>query len=341
MIKSALSFLLIVIVLFTIAGAGFIAPVASGYIYRNDNHGPASLIQVGAIPYQQPQALAPHSPLVQHLALPLKLQALEAYDLAPAISPLPYILPRATKEEEEVHDSDESDESSEEYLDGGDLHGDTGTAHAYEKEAGSDYDQEHHEAHGAKGSKAYKSEDNHQDGDSGHYSNEQEKENYKQNKQEADTHYDEADTQGKHAKSTQSYKGSNHGHKKHFSKGEDVTGYHKVFHKDDFKKDHDFYDVADNSGHFNKYENSNKKHNSEEGRKKKGAHHTSGYENAAFGKAGFRAKNQVDENKEGYSSEEGHDSHYAHENDYGTKESKLKEKEFGYNDDDEDSEKAS
>ncbi|KAI5645843.1 hypothetical protein NE865_02113 [Phthorimaea operculella] len=333
MIKSDLSVSLIVIVLVTITEAGFVAPVASGYIYRNDNHGPASLIQIGSLPYQQPQAFSPLLPLVQHKVHPLKLQAVEAYDLAPAVAPLPYILPKATKEEEEVYSPDDSDETSEEYLDGGDLNSDIGAAHAYEKEAGSDYDEEHHEAHGENGSKAYSSEDNHQDGDSGHYSNKHEKENYKQNKEEADIHYDEADTQGKHSQSAERYEGSNHGNKKHFSKGEDVTGYHKVFHKDEFKKDHDFYDVADNSGNSKKYENSHKQHHSKDGEQKKGAQHKSGYEKAGFGKEGYHAKHRNDENEEVHSAEEGHDSHYAHEDDYGQKGSKLNEKEYGYGED--------
>ncbi|XP_049885698.1 sarcoplasmic reticulum histidine-rich calcium-binding protein-like [Pectinophora gossypiella] len=302
---------------------GYVAPVASGYIYRSDNNGPASLIQLGAVPYQQPHAFAPPLPIAQ----PPKLEAFEAYDLAPA--PLPYIAAEPIVEvdagAEDEDDDDDDDDSSEEYLDHG---------HGYEKKGGNDYGAEHHEVHGEKGSKGYSSKDHHADGESGHYGKEHNEGFYKESEGKVNHHHDDADAHGKHHEAGGSYKGGNHGHKKHHSKGEEVTGYHKVFHKDEFKKDHDFYDVADNSGHFKKYGHEHEKHGSQEGAEKEGGHHDSAFKKGEFGKAGHHAKGHSDESDDGVSSEEGHESHYSQEEDYGKKGGSSQEKEYEYEDDD-------
>lgn len=314
------------------ARAGFVAPVASGFIYRNDHNGPASLIQLGAAPYHQPHVFAQPLPLTQPLAQPLKLEAIEAYDLEPA--PLPYIAAKPIVEVDyDDEDDDDIDEDSEEYADGdldGHKHG-----HAYVKGGGSDYEEKHHAAHGEKGSKGYKSSNNHAKGVSGHYGNKHNEGFYSEGEGVVNNHHNEADTHGKHHSSEKEYKGGNHGHKKHFSKGEDVTGYHKVFHKDEFKKDHDFYDVADNSGHFKKHGYEKEKHGSSEGAHSKGGDHKAGYSKGEFGKAASHAKVRTDKGDHSHSAEEGNESHYKHGKNFGKKGGSSHEKEYTYEDDDE------
>lgn len=304
--------------LFAVATASAVqlgfAPAATSYIYRSDNNGPASLIQLGAHGYQQPHAFAPPLPIHQPLAL-------ETYNLDPA--PLPYIAAKPII----VADVEEDDEDSEEYSD-------IDNGHEYEKGAGSDYDEEHQAAHGEKGSKGYNSKGHHAKGTSGHYGKEHKEGHYDENEGEKGSQHNEAEAHGKHQESSESYKGGDHGHKKHFSKGEDITGYHKVFNKDEFKKDHDFYDVADNSGHFNKHGYEKGHHGSEEGGHKKGSKHASGHDKSSFGKAGFHSKGHIDEGETGHSAEEGHDSHYNNEEDYGKKGGSSHEKEYSHADDD-------
>lgn len=292
---------------------------ATSYIYRSDNNGPASLIQLGSHGYQQPHAFAPPLPIARPLAL-------EAYNLAPA--PLPYI----AAEPIVVEDAEEDDEeSAEEY-------GDIDQGHEYEKGAGSDYEEKHHAAHGEKGSKGYNSKGHHAKGASGHYGKEHKEGHFDESKGEKASHHNEAGDHGKHYESGKNYKGGDHGHKKHFSKGEEITGYHKVFNKDEFKKDHDFYDVADNSGHFNKHGYEKGHHGSEEGGHKKGSKHGSGYDKGAFGKAGFHSKGHIDEDEARHSAEEGHDSHYNQEEDYGKKGGSSHDKEYSHAEDDDDDE---
>ncbi|KAL0868311.1 hypothetical protein ABMA27_007837 [Loxostege sticticalis] len=309
---------------------GYVAPAATGYIYRSDNDGPASLIQLGAHAYEQPAAFAAPLPIAE----PLK--AFEAYQLGPvAPVPLPYIAAQPIVVEDAVEDGDDDEDSD--YLSSGDLVG-LGHGHGYEKGAGSDYGEEHHSAHGEKGSKGYDSKGHHAEGESGHYGKEHSEGFHSEGEGEKGSHHDEADAYGKHHESGESYEGGDHGHKKHFSKGEDVTGYHKVFHKDEFKKDHDFYDVADNSGHFNKHGYEKEHHGSEEGAHKEGGQHDSGFDKGEFGKEGYHAKGHVDDADANHSAEEGVESHYSNEAEFGKKGGASQEKEYLYDDDDDDDE---
>lgn len=300
-------------------------PAATSYIYRSDNNGPASLIQLGGHGYQQPHAFAPPIPIAQ----PLKYT--EAFDLAPA--PLLYVAAKPIVVED-AEDDDDSDEGSEE---GGNLVG-LDHGHSFEKGGGSDFGEKHHAEHGEKGSKGYNSKGHDAKGASGHYGKEHKEGHYEESKGKKGAHHDEADAHGKHHEAGESYKGGDHGHKKHFSKGEEVTGYHKVFNKDEFKKDHDFYDVADKSGHFNKHGYEKGHHGSEEGAHKEGGLYKSGQDKGEFGKAGFHSKGHLDDGEAGHSAEEGHDSHYDHEKDFGKKGGSSHEKEYEYADDDDDDE---
>lgn len=86
------------------------------------------------------------------------------------------------------------------------------------------------------------------------------------------------------------------GHKK----GEKTSGYHKVYAKDEFTKDHDFYDKADHKGHFDKYGSFDAKHEDKESDFKKGGKHQSGYEADEQGKKGYYDKGAHDEHELSY-----------------------------------------
>ncbi|CAH1636168.1 unnamed protein product [Spodoptera littoralis] len=309
----------------------FVPPAATSYIYRSDNNGPATYIKLGAPALPHHTA---HSSYVPHLpVLQPKFQAIEAIDLAPV--PLPYLAakPIVVEDAEESDDDDDDDddsESSEEY--GGDDYG-----HAFAKGGGSNYGEKHHSAHGEKGSKGYHTEDHHAKGEAGNYGKKHDEGYYKEAEGGEKGHHDVAAVHGKHYEGGKSYKGGDHGHKKHFSKGEDITGYHKVFHKDEFKKDHDFYDVADKSGHFNKHGHENEHHGSEEGGHEEGGHHDSASNKGGFGKSGFHAKGHIDDADASHSAEDGHESHYHNKADFGKKGGSSHGQEFAFaNDDDED-----
>ncbi|KAJ8709336.1 hypothetical protein PYW07_009162 [Mythimna separata] len=302
---------------------GFV-PAATSYIYRSDNNGPASYVQIGApAAYGEHDAFAAPLPLAQP-----KIEALEAYDLAPL--PLPYVAAKPIIVEDAEDDDDDDSDESDDYIGGEGIdHG-----HEFAKGEGSDYGEKHHSAHGEKGSKGYVSKGHHAKGEAGHYGKEHDQGYYKGSEGGAKGHHDEAAAHGKHYESGKSYKGGDHGHKKHHSKGEEVTGYHKVFNKDEFKKDHDFYDVADKSGHFKKHGYQKENHGSEKGGHKEAGHHDSAFNKGGFGKAGYHAKGHVNDADAGHSAEQGKESYYHDEGDYGKKGGSAHGKEYAYADDD-------
>lgn len=305
---------------------GYVAPGATGYIYRSDNNGPASLIQLGSALYQQPHAFAPPIPILQQLV------EKPVYEEVPALLPYVAAQPIAVEDAEDDDDDNADGEDSGDYIGGEEI--DYG--HAHEKGAGSDYGEENHAAHGEKGSKGFLSKGHHAKGQSGHYGKEHQEGYASEAKGEKGSHHNEASAGGKQHEAGGSYSGGDHGHKKHHSKGEEVTGYHKVYNKDEFKKDHDSYDVADKSGHFNKFGYQKGQHGTEAAAHETGGNHDSGYEKDAFGKAGSFAKGNHDEKGAGHSADAGHESHYNHQEDFGKKGGSEAAKDYGYEDGDED-----
>lgn len=62
------------------------------------------------------------------------------------------------------------------------------------------------------------------------------------------SHYDEADSHKEHHESGKKQKGGKHGHKKFHKKGSKTTGYHKKANKDEYHKEHKFYDDKHEEG---------------------------------------------------------------------------------------------
>ncbi|XP_045779434.1 oleosin-B3-like [Maniola jurtina] len=282
-------------------------PAATSYIYRSDNAGPPSLIQLTPA-FAAPLPLAP---------VPL-----------PYVNAKPIAIEDAEEDEENGYDDSDDDDDDDDGGSEGLL------AHAHESGGGSSYGEEHHNARGEKGSKGYATKGHHAKGVAGHYGKGQDEGFYRESKGEKGAHHDEADAHGAHHQAGKSYEGGDHGHKKHFSKGEDVTGYHKVFHKDEFKKDHDFYDEAAKDGHFKKHGYHKAHHGAEKGAHAKGGQNAAGYEKDGYGKAGYHTEGRVDEADEERAAERGGDSHHSRHEDYGNKGARRRGEEYAYADGD-------
>lgn len=109
------------------------------------------------------------------------------------------------------------------------------------------------------------------------------------------------------------------GEKKHHKKGSKTTGYHNVYHKDEYKKDHKFYDEADHQGHFSKHGEQEKKHSADAGYHKKGGHHDSAYNEGHRKKEGSEASGHVDDHHKKYKHKHGFDKHHNDQTKYGKK----------------------
>lgn len=109
------------------------------------------------------------------------------------------------------------------------------------------------------------------------------------------------------------------GEKKHHKKGSKTTGYHNVYHKDEYKKDHKFYDESDHSGHFAKHGEKEKKHSADSGYEKKGGFHDSAYDQGHKKKQGSESTGHVDEQHKKYKKKHGYDKYHNDHEKYGKK----------------------
>ncbi|XP_031836783.1 uncharacterized protein LOC116428810 [Nomia melanderi] len=111
-------------------------------------------------------------------------------------------------------------------------------------------------------------------------------------KEDGSSNYEEAKTGGR--------TGSSHQKKKGDYVDSKAGGYHNVYHKDEFKKDHDFYDNDDEGGHLKKHGQYKEKHTAYEGSYKKGASKNSGSGESEAGKKGTSENSQAEQESEGH-----------------------------------------
>ncbi|KAF9422192.1 hypothetical protein HW555_002001 [Spodoptera exigua] len=326
-------------------------PAATGYIYKKESDGPASVVKMG------------ESEVIEHFSkLYTKPEAYKA--------PLPAAAgPFYAKEEDEdkaasdateehVKPVEENIDEHDDHIDGiaaenydkifeeyakkygsgykndfsdyihGLGHFDHGIYHGYG--GGKDYGLKGYHGYGEKGHEGFGKQHHFEKGDAGNYHSE-EHDGFAVSKDGGNKHhYDEADAHGKHYAQGHGYKGGDHGYKADHSKGEAVDGFHKVFDKNEFKKDHDFYDAEGVKGNHHKYADGHASHGSAAGGFEKGGSHDSGHIEKGFGKEGFVDKESGDEHGAEHSSEAGGESHHHHGAHFGAKGAEHAGKSYGF-----------
>lgn len=151
------------------------------------------------------------------------------------------------------HDHPESRHDS--YNDGRHHHGSE-----YEKGEKSGHDSHYYAKKGDKGEKSYDKSHKDSQGKKGHYDHGHAANHHDEKGGQKKGFHEDADGFKKHNEEAYQKKGGHQGEKKHHRKGSKTTGYHNVYHKDEYKKDHTFYDEADHQGHFSKHGEQEHKH---------------------------------------------------------------------------------
>ncbi|KAI8437401.1 hypothetical protein MSG28_011732 [Choristoneura fumiferana] len=328
-------------------------PAATGFIYKKDNDGPVSVIKMDetdvmehlAKVYEQPKAFVAPIPVA-----PGPFDTKEDENKAASHASEAYVIPVVEKSEEEddkgddhidgIADEDYSKIFKDYAADFGNYnndfadylhslgHYDLGIYHG--DGGGSDYDFKGHHENGEKDRKGYAAAHEYGKGGEGDYHTEK-YESYSISKEGSHkNHYGDADAYGKHYDQGKGYSGGDHGHKASHSKEGAIDGFHKLFNKDEYKKDHDFYDAGGVKGGFNKHGNGHGYYGSDAGEFKKGGSHESGHDEGDFGKGGFQQKQSGDEHGASHSSEEGDDSYHHHSGEGGAKEEEDGGKVYGY-----------
>ncbi|CAD1475734.1 unnamed protein product [Heterotrigona itama] len=153
------------------------------------------------------------------------------------------------------------------------------------------------------------------------------KEGYYENKDEhAEGHVAEVENHGSHDKAEKFKDGGSYGHKSYYKKGYKTNGYHNVFHKDEYKKETEFYDDDHKKGHFEEYEELDEGYKSDEGDFKKGGRHSSGHDYQDRGKKGRYDKGRRDNQDQGHRAEKGEESYYSSHEDHSAEEDSKSER---------------
>lgn len=298
------------------------ASSATGYAYSSDSGGPMSYMHFsnGAgdmehieIPYAQ-EILPPY----EYHYIPVTDHSMHYIPQLHKESPSSYGVPSAYSE---------VDYNRIKY--GFDKHG---LFDDYEGSSGDKYKHEDHSSFGEKGDKGYKHVHDWDKEKKAEHEKEKHKGWYgaeganKHGHHEHDEKWSSKDAEG-YSNKGESFK-EGKGHKK----GVKTTGYHKVYRKDEFKKDHDFYDKADHKGHFDKYGSFDAKHEDKEGAYQKGSHEESGYHKDEQGKKGYYDKGAHEEKDKEHKKELSEEEFHKNYDDFVKKAGERDKKHYEYSD---------
>jgi hypothetical protein len=228
---------------------------ASSYVYRSDNNGPTQVYYLTADDLSRNYHHKP-SPLVYYESSPLTVSNVyaSAYPTSsyPAPKPkqiLPPFKPSPLLEEyveprDDSSSSSGSSSSSEESHEGGANASKANFSHQdddHSEEGGKSHDDKYNKKHGEKSNKGYKNELKFSKGKKGSYDKKYDAGNHEEEGDKKSSKYDESDNYHEHHSKDHKKKGGKYGSKKHHKKGSKSKGYHNVFMKDEYKKDHTFY----------------------------------------------------------------------------------------------------
>lgn len=118
------------------------------------------------------------------------------------------------------------------------------------------------------------------------------------------------DSSGGHKDQTFNEKGGSYEIEASRNKGHNAAGFHNVYHKDEYKKDADFYDNGHQGGHFKKHGRYGEKHGSIERTFDKGSSHDSAFDQVEAKKEGETEKSRVNEGTQGRAAAQGYDGFF-------------------------------
>lgn len=183
---------------------------------------------------------------------------------------------------------------------------------------------------GGESSKGYKHNHYLDKGNKGYRTDEHHRKEYEEAEGKKKKHHDNAGHKGSHEEEAFGQRGSHFGEKKGHKKGHKTKGFHNKYHKDEFQKEHKFYDDFHKSGEHHRYGKFNAKHASNESGKKRAHHVNAGHDFVERGKKGYSNKGHIDADHKGYHGKHGHEQHHENHSEHGNKGGKSGGSHYGY-----------
>lgn len=321
-------------------------PAATGYIYKKESDGAASVIKMGESEvmehlskvYEQPKSFEAPIPVAAG-----PFYGKEDEDKAASFSSESKVIPIVEVQDDQtdgIANENDGNVFGEYASDFGNYKSDfdeylkslgyfeDGLYH--EHGDGKDYGEQEHRKNGDKEHEGYRTKHNFEKGGAGDYHSEKYETYHASAKGGGHKDYDDADSFGKHYANGHGYKGGDHGYKTAKSQGEAVDGFHKLFDKNEYKKDHDFYDGEALKGGFHKYDDGRAFHGSGAGKFEKGGSHDGRHEEAHFGKDDLHDKFAGEEQASGHAAKNGWESFKHLHGDFAAEDGTHDGKSYGY-----------
>lgn len=143
-------------------------------------------------------------------------------------------------------------------------------------------------------------------------------------------HHDSVSHYDKFQKGRESHKSGKFGEKKGHRKGHKTKEYHNTLHRDEYHREHRFYDDAHKSGYYEKYGDHHEYFDNKEGGRKSGKSHHSADEREHHGAKGHEDKGSNEQEHTGSSYKEGADKHHDHYRKYHKARDHEGGKHYGY-----------
>ncbi|XP_058826858.1 sex-determining region Y protein-like [Topomyia yanbarensis] len=242
-------------------------PLASSYVFRSFDSSPGQIVYL--------------SPARSRLVYP-SLKKRESIEVKTNLEQAD----ESSKETGRVEDSDEDEPKVLLHLK--DL--------KHSSESDESFEERHHSKKGDQDRKGFNSHHQIKKGSKGSYGNENHSTSYADEGDRKKSYHDEDSYHKDHHDEAHRTRGGSHSEKKHHKKGSKTTGYHNVYHKDEFKKEQIFYDTADHSGHFKKYGSSHKEHSNDAGEFAKGGHKEESHSEKKKSRKGHSEDGKYDDN---------------------------------------------
>lgn len=196
--------------------------------------------------------------------------------------------------------------------------------------SGENYDVSKYSGEGEKGEKGYENVDKYDEGSQGKHEKEEDKGFYDKKGGNKEGYHESSGHYGSKQEAAKGSKGESFSESSGHKKGSKTTGYHKVYHKDEYKKDHSFYDESDKRGHYDKHGNAQSEHSNENGAFAKGGHSAAGFQEDKQGKEGAYDKGHYDKNDSKFLAEEGKNAYHENHSDFGKESGTNNGESFGY-----------
>ncbi|XP_055530701.1 dentin sialophosphoprotein-like [Wyeomyia smithii] len=192
------------------------------------------------------------------------------------------------------------------------------------------FDEHHNSKDGTKNRHGFNKQHNLKKESKGSHGKENHSHSYAKEGEKDKSHHDEDSYQQNHHDKEHHTRGGKHSEKKHHKKGSKTTGYHNVYHKDEFKKEHIFYDTADHSGSFRKYGSSHKEQSDDNGEYANGGHKEESRTKKKHSQKGYSTDGKYDSNHNEFKKDRKDTNDYRHRSEFKNENRQFGSNEHGY-----------